>query len=197
MDETGTHALTASAIRGDPEAIRLLWQQHRRWVAAVLLAHKPREADLDDLLQEVAMTFVARIGTLRDERSIRPWLRTVALNAARAEGRKTTRRQLRTRSPLHEHAIASTSADEPGRTLCEHEEAHRVLDLALQLPEGYREPLLLRCLHGMSYRQISATLDLPETTIETRIARGRRMLRDLLKAREAVPEVPSTAEVKT
>ncbi|MEY3230304.1 MAG: hypothetical protein RL689_393, partial [Planctomycetota bacterium] len=29
------------------------------------------------------------------------------------------------------------------------------------------------------YRQIGEIMDLPETTIETRVARGRRMLRDL------------------
>jgi DNA-directed RNA polymerase specialized sigma24 family protein len=51
--------------------------------------------------------------------------------------------------------------------------------LARTLPEGYREPLLMRCVRGMSYKQIGAVLDLPETTIETRIARGRRMLREL------------------
>ncbi len=48
-----------------------------------------------------------------------------------------------------------------------------------ELPEGYRERLLMRCARGMGYKQIGAILDLPETTIETRIARGRRMLREL------------------
>ena len=54
------------------------------------------------------------------------------------------------------------------------------MELARELPEGYREPLLMRCARGMSYTQIGAVLGLPETTVETRIARGRRMLRDLV-----------------
>ena len=32
----------------------------------------------------------------------------------------------------------------------------------------------------MSYKQIAEVLSLPETTVETRIARGRRMLRETL-----------------
>jgi RNA polymerase sigma-70 factor (ECF subfamily) len=59
--------------------------------------------------------------------------------------------------------------------------------LARTLPEGYREPLLMRCVRGMSYKQIGAVLDLPETTIETRIARGRRMLRELATAARHEP----------
>ncbi len=58
------------------------------------------------------------------------------------------------------------------------------MDLASQLPDGYREPLLLKALHDLSYREIGEILDLPETTIETRIARGRRQLRELAAKRE-------------
>jgi DNA-directed RNA polymerase specialized sigma24 family protein len=50
--------------------------------------------------------------------------------------------------------------------------------LAAELPDGYREPLLLKCLQDMSYKQIGDVMGLPDTTIETRIARARRMLRD-------------------
>lgn len=50
-----------------------LWREHRRWVAAILLAHMPREADLEDLLQDVAVTVVSRIGELRDRTRLRGW----------------------------------------------------------------------------------------------------------------------------
>ncbi len=176
-ESIGEQALIADAIRGDAEALRALWQLHRRWVAAVVLAHKPREADVEDLLQDVAMTFVRSISTLRDGAVLRPWLRTVAINTARAAGRQQTRRQARDRA----HAL---TLREPGVPASEGTEASldeggRLLRLAAELPEGYREPLLLRCVRGMSYHQIAELTGLPESTIETRIARGRRMLREL------------------
>lgn len=179
--EDGGHerALTTAAIRGDVDAVRVLWQRHRRWVAAILLAHKPGECELDDLLQDVAMTFVRTISRLRDDAMLKPWLRTVAINAARAAGRDATRRRRHPKLALtHDNAPASDAAGPP-RQAGEHDEAARLLGLARTLPEGYREPLLLRCVRGMNYRQISELTGLPESTIETRIARGRRMLREL------------------
>ena len=49
------------------------------------------------------------------------------------------------------------------------------MDHLLTLPSDYREPLILRCVRGMTYQQISEILDLPVTTIETRLARARRI----------------------
>lgn len=172
-------------MRGERDALRELWHEHRRWVAAILLAHKPRWMDLEDLLQDVAVTFVRKVGELRDASAIKPWLRTVAINAARAAAREGNRRepgratslQLTTAdgSAVHQPvARIGVAVDADGR-----EEAGRLMDLAMQLPEGYREPLLLKCLQDLSYRQIGEIIGLPETTVETRIARGRRMLREL------------------
>lgn len=186
---TETRGELAAARRGDQDALRAVWRAHRAWVAAIVLAHKPREAELEDLLQTVALTMVRRIGDVRDERAFRPWLRTVAINTARAAGRKQTierRARLRLASRGEEES-ADPAAGQDGRS---------ILDLARQLPDGYREPLLLRCVKGMSYREISNVLELPETTIETRIARGRRMLRELAARREAAGGVESDAALE-
>jgi len=161
------------AIGGDRDALRRLWQEHRRWVAAILIAYKPREAEVEDLLQAVAVQVVRKVSELRDAKAFRPWLRTVAINAARAEGRKVTRRG----PMLRLTGDTEDGSQRPG--VDGRDEAGRLMELARELPEGYREPLLMRCARGMSYRQIGAILDLPETTVETRIARGRRMLREM------------------
>jgi RNA polymerase sigma-70 factor (ECF subfamily) len=171
----------AAAIRGDVDAVRAVWQTHRRWVAAVVLAHKPAAAEVDDLLQDVAMAFVRTIGKLRDESALKPWLRTIAINAARAAGRQARLRQ-RQRDALAASQGPSVPGDHdnPADLTLGREDAAYLLQLAQRIPEGYREPLILRCVRGMNYRQIGKLLGLPETTIETRIARGRRMLREML-----------------
>jgi RNA polymerase sigma-70 factor (ECF subfamily) len=163
-------------------------------VAAVLLAHKPREADLEDLLQDVALTVVAKVGDVRDVEGFRPWLRAVAVSVARTRGRRQkVRRQgfLRlvswARADLggaDDHARADgggsrgAAHDTDGASSHAIEHGRRLLELSADLPDGYREPLLLKAVQGMSYRQIGRVMGLPETTIETRIARARRMLRE-------------------
>jgi len=174
--------MISAAMHGDRDALRAVWRDHRRWVAAILLAHKARGTDLDDLLQAVAVQLCRKVNEVREPEAFRAWLRMVAINTARADGRSVTRKR---QGFLRLVGRSNERSDEPApdrsaRT----EEATRLMALAMKLPEGYREPLLMRCVKGMSYRQIGGAMDLPETTIETRIARGRRMLRELASSEE-------------
>jgi len=171
------------AVAGDAAALQRVWAANRRWVAAVLLAHKPRDSDLEDLLQDVAMNMVRKISDVRDPGALRPWLRRLAVNAARTEGRKR-RTRLRLARPAGEGAgmdalpAANHGPDDGG------ERAEGMLDLARRLHPDYREPLLLQCMRGMSQKQIAEALGLPVTTIETRLARARRMLREEVEFEE-------------
>jgi len=171
--------LVRRAAGGDAHAVELIWKTHRRWIAAILIAHKPRQVDVEDLLQEVALSVVQKIDQLDDPSALKPWLRMVAINAARATGRKQTRRRGLLRLVRPDVAGESVS-DITTNEMKERQQRARQLGLLIdQLPETYRECVLLRCARGMSHRQISDITGLPETTVETRIARGRRMLREL------------------
>ena len=178
--------LVQSARRGDREAQQELWRAHRRWVAAIILAHRPRTVEAEDLLQDVAVKFVSKIHTLRDDRAFRPWLRQIALNVCRGAAR-STKSLLRFAGPYRDDTdkVDPGSISEPvspdhdaPHQLAQLDAAQRLLEQALSLPMTYREPLLLRCVRALSYQQISEVLDLPITTVETRLARARRMLRE-------------------
>ena len=186
----GEERLIVRAIRGDRIAQQELWKAHRRWVAAIVLAHKPRSVEVDDLMQDVALKLVDKIETLRDPGAFRPWLRQIAINLCRGAARDL-------KPTLHlavtERSEAGDDAWSPGGTAGaigmpaspdtddaaadRAEAARRLLQQVQTLPPEYREPLLLRCLRSLTYRQIGALLELPVTTVETRLARARRMLR--------------------
>ncbi|MFQ5749137.1 MAG: RNA polymerase sigma factor [Planctomycetota bacterium] len=181
------------AVAGDREAVAALWREHRRFVAVVLLAHKPPGADLEDLLQEVALAFVQQIHRLREPSKVRSWLRVIAVHTAR-----TAARRERTRRPFHlplgvEGQIpdprgpgGGTDAGDPRA------EARRALALVRGLPLDYREPLLLRCLHGLTQKQIAEALGLTVHGVETRLARARRVLRERLRGKtESFPATRS------
>ncbi len=50
-----------------------------------------------------------------------------------------------------------------------------------ELPENFRVPVVLKYLEDLSYQQISEVMELPVSTIETRLYRGRIMLQKKLK----------------
>ncbi len=177
--------LVRQARSGDREAQQQLWCEHRRWVAAIILAHRPQSVEVDDLLQEVAVKMVSKLETLRDEALFRPWLRQIVINVCRGTARSLkptlylAASDLSDDSPREAGRVAVPAALDDGlsRSFDQHEAAARLMQQVLSLPPEYREPLLLRCVRNMTYQQISELLDLPVTTIETRLAPARRMLR--------------------
>jgi len=183
-DDQQPERIVARACDGDRAALEALWRDHRRWVAAIVLAHRPRSVEVDDLMQEVAVKFVAKIDTLRDPGAFRPWLRQIVLNACRGAARqlKPTLRLADSRDE-DEHGAFTPASEQSRETAAERrvglsDTAERVLERALTLPPEYREPLLLRCIQSLTYQQIGEILELPVTTVETRLARARRMLRE-------------------
>ena len=173
--------LIERAARGDRAALERLWLAERRRVAAVLLAHRPREEDLEDLLQEVASILVERIGELRDPSRFSSWLRTIAINAARTSGRRAKILRDRRRS-LGDTPDPLARESSPLTQLEQKENLRQVLHWIQGMSPDVAEPLLMRSVWGLSQRQIAEWLGLPETTIETRIAKARRALREQIEA---------------
>ena len=57
-----------------------------------------------------------------------------------------------------------------------------------ELPELYRVPMILRYMEDLTYRQIAEVMDLPLTTIETRLYRGRALLQKICRPGEEVSD---------
>ena len=210
FSENQTANLAAKAMAGDRTALAELWERHRRYAAAIILVYKPATSDVEDLLQEVAVTLVAKLHTLGDPAAFLPWLRVVCMNAGRLAGRKYKASIVRGSLETADGREIAAGAEQARRGSGELATtalaaasaaagANELLTLAARLPDEYREPLLLKCLNELSYRQIGAVLNLPESTIETRVARGRRMLRELARAAEdgVTPEKIRVGVVQT
>ena len=187
--------LIRQAQAGCPEARAALWQSNRRWVAAIVMAHRPRSEEVDDLMQDVAFKLMDKLHTLRDPGAFRPWLRQIILNVCRGAARNR-RPVLRLGDGLDDGPnTVGPPASDAGLGAAERDRreiAASVLDRLATLPPEYREPLMLRCVRSMTYQQIGRLLDLPVTTVETRLARARRMLRDEFERREASTEPSKT-----
>jgi len=182
--------LVRKAQRGDQPARETLWNAHKRWVAAIILAHRPKEIDVEDLMQDVAVKFIDKLDSLRDPQAFRPWMRQIVINACRgaARSRKPTMSLVDREHDEHGGSSAGAAAshvsppasDRPTgeQQVDQRDAAECVLQQVLTLPSEYREPLLLRCVQSLTYQQIGEILGLPVTTVETRLARARRMLRE-------------------
>ena len=59
-----------------------------------------------------------------------------------------------------------------------------------ELPAEFREVIVLREINDLSYRDIAAVIEAPIGTVMSRLARGRKLLREAWLAAEAEDQSP-------
>ena len=180
IDVDAGHALVSAAQRGSRQAADQLVREHEGWVRGVIYATTGRRELVDDVAQQVWTQVWQRIGSLNDPRRLRAWLYAVARNAA-IDASQDRRR----RSTVGLDYVADGLGDKPQRNPARtaiNDELHETLLRAVEaLPAIYREPFVLRHLEDWSYAQIGELLGLSVETVETRLVRARRLLREMLQ----------------
>ena len=180
-DEHDPEQLVIEAIRkGDRYAFGELVRRHGGWVRGVIYGVLGDRDRLDDVAQQVWTNVWEQLGKLRDPKRWRPWLYRLARNAAIDAGRETTRRRRATQR-MEELRAGHATVERPTDRLADAETHAAVADAIQSLPALYREPFVLRHVEGWSYRQIGEVLSMPVDTVETRLVRARRLLREALR----------------
>jgi RNA polymerase sigma factor (sigma-70 family) len=87
--------------------------------------------------------------------------------------------------------VADPDQDDPEVALLRRREAQTVRAVIENLPEPFRETLVLRELEELSYREIAALTAAPIGTVMSRLARARQMLSDMLMPDDA-PKMQET-----
>ncbi len=171
------------AIRaGDRYAFDEFTRRQTRWVRGVVFGVLGNRDGLDDVCQQIWSAVWQRATELRDTRSWRSWLYRMARNLAVDAGRDATRRRHRDRTPDLAAPPRETAC--PAQRAASVEQGHRVLGAIQGLPAIYREPFVLRHLNDWSYRQIADVMGLPVDSVETRLVRARRLLREALRGEQ-------------
>ncbi|RMF78829.1 MAG: RNA polymerase sigma factor [Planctomycetota bacterium] len=173
-------SLVCEAQQGSRSAADLLVRENDGWLRGVIYGVTGRPDLVDDIAQQVWTQVWERLPTLKDPRRLRSWLYTVARNAAIDAGQARRRRAAVGIDQLGD-GVTDQRRRRAERSLAG-DEMHGVLLRAVQsLPALYREPFVLRHLENWSYAEIGELLGLPVETVETRLVRARRHLREALK----------------
>jgi len=136
-----------------------------------------RDADLEDLVQEVFLVVYRRWGDFRGESSLRTWIYGIALRKAFAQRRNRHARGVVDLS----HPELPSSAPEQSHELAR-SELRGALQAALErLREGKREVFVLYELEELPMRDVAALLDAPLHTCYARLYAARAELAVLLR----------------
>lgn len=125
----------------------------------------------DDLVQETLVRAWKSMDKLKDAKAVKGWLLTIVRreNARRFERKRPQESEM----PTEELPAARQDYDTSTEAF--------VLRQALEeLPEDYREPLLLQIIHGYSQKEIADHLGISVAGAGTRLFRAREKMRELL-----------------
>lgn len=179
------------AQRGDMDAFRTLVEMYQGRVMRVMVSVlRCDRAFAEDMCQEVFLRVHKGLPAFDGQVRFLTWLHTITMNVAISEYRRR-RTQKRDRRTLSIDAPIAGTDDlhltPAGRELAPHEDAHQRQFLAkvraavLELPDEFRDAVVLRDMEGLAYEEIALALDLPIGTVRSRIHRGRLLLQEKLR----------------
>ena len=162
-----------SAQAGDRVAFGVLYEHFSGYVYAILLAQLPHE-DAADLVQDVFMVALERLGSLREPAAFPGWIAAIA--------RRRAVDAFRTERAAPMRAMTEEMPDVPSRTASPHDQAAaaQVLRVIQHLPEAYRETLVLRLVQGLTGPEIANLTGLTADSVRVNLHRGIKLLREAL-----------------
>jgi RNA polymerase sigma-70 factor (ECF subfamily) len=169
--EASDEALVSAARNGDRSAFGTLYERYSRMVHGILLARVPPQV-AEDLLQDVFLQALPRLGSLRDASRFGGWLAAIARNRAHDHHRRSR--------PMQEWSEASAAGnvgETPGEMVSD---GLLLLEAVRSLPEAYRETLILRFVEGMTGPEIAEKTGLKHGSVRVNLCRGIEMLREKL-----------------
>lgn len=170
--------LLERSARGDREAFGQIVANYARLVCSVAFCSTGNFAQSEEVGQEAFVAAWKQLPELRDRSKFKSWLLAITRNVARGAARKEP-----PLLPL-EAAEETPAKDLPPDELTMNAEESAVVWRTLeQLPEDYREPLVLYYRQEQSVAEVAGALSLSEAAVKQRLSRGREMIREEMAAR--------------
>ncbi|MHC4512879.1 MAG: RNA polymerase sigma factor [Planctomycetota bacterium] len=179
------------AQQGEEEAFRELVENNQRRVYGLVIRMLSCDRETAaDLSQEVFMRVYRGLARFDGRALFTTWLHKITMNVIISEVRhrramKRDRRTYSINAPIQGYDDLHIDPDSTERDPSDRAH-HKEISVAVQaavaeLPDEFRECVLLRDMQGLSYEEISDVLELAPGTVRSKIHRGRLILQKKLK----------------
>ena len=151
-----------------------IWNEFSGQIRGYLLKKVKQTDDAEDLLQETFIKIHSRLGDLKDENKLAPWIYQIVRNSLTDYYRK---RNLET-SEFQEETTVADSGEQSDDiySACISGCLKVFID---RLPEKYREPLVLSDIKGLKQKDIAEQMNLSYSGLKSRVQRGREMIKEM------------------
>lgn len=147
------------------KSVTELFKHCEKNIAAYLYRMQVNRSDIDDLLQEVFLRAWKSWDSFDQNQEFLPWVYTIARN----ERIRWQKKQYRFIQEKKYKSSSLDSNENPEKINEQSEIRNEVKNAVFALPEKLKEPLILKHYQNLTFLEISKILDVPETTIKSRV----------------------------
>lgn len=172
--------LVGLAVSEDPEAFGEIVRRWERKIFALCFGMLGREDEARDAAQETFIAAYRNLSRFRGEAKVSSWLHRIAVNQC-----LTTKRRAKTRSEEfideerneEERYFVAPERNSPTRLSEANERLTLVRQAVTSLPSDLRQVVVMKEFEDMTFQEISETLEVPLSTVKSRLYTALRQLR--------------------
>ncbi len=172
--------LVELAVSVEPDAFGEIVRRWERKIFALCFGMLGREDDASDAAQEAFIAAYRNLSSFRGEAKVSSWLHRIAVNQC-----LTTKRRQKTRAEdrlgdeegAADRAFVASPRHSPARTTERSERMTLVRHAVGALPLDLRQVIVMKEFEEMTFQEISETLNLPLSTVKSRLYTALKQLR--------------------
>lgn len=132
-----------------------------------------------DLAQEIFLKIYKNIKSFKGECKFSTWITKISINACLDYKRKNKVKKIN----LYNDYIDNNDniQETPEEVIIMSEKQKIIHKLIYELPDIYKNVIIMYHFNEMPYKEICKTLKIPQKTVETRLYRARKILKEKLK----------------
>ncbi|MDK2902895.1 MAG: hypothetical protein PWQ93_814 [Clostridiales bacterium] len=167
MDLTDEELATAAG-RGDKAAVEVLVYRYHSSIYKYVYRLTGAEATVEDIVQDTFLHMIRALKRGDMPQRFKPWLYRIASNLCRDMWRSASYKHEDVRDDMSQIKDMTDSGNMAD--LMERQELrNKVVDAITALPMDIRQPVVLHFYEGLKIKEISATMDIPEGTVKSRL----------------------------
>jgi RNA polymerase sigma-70 factor (ECF subfamily) len=176
--------LLALAVDADSDAFGEIVRRWERKIFALCFGMLGREDDARDAAQETFVAAYRNIANFRGEAKLSSWLHRIAVNQCLTVKRRAKSRSeeyLDDESHEEERVFVAAASHIPSNRTEQAERNGLVRQAVGSLPMDLRQVVVMKEFEEMTFQEISETLEIPLSTVKSRLYTALKQLRSKLE----------------
>lgn len=168
------------AIAENPDAFGEIVKRWERKIFALCFGMLHAEEDARDAVQETFISAFRNLANFRGDAKVSSWLHRIAVNQCLTKHRRAKVRAesyLEDETETNQEVFALPETNSPS-VIHEQDEKTRIIRQAVgSLPDDLRQVIVMKEFQELTFQQISETLEMPLSTVKSRVYTALKQLR--------------------